>query len=369
MKTRGRPSKQIILPDSERNKLERLINSQKIEKRLSIRARIIFYVAEGMSNKRISETVQCSLFTVSKWKKRWINRPQIEVLNDLPRSGKPARILLHQRLVLLKLACERPDKRKTPFREIHTQQSLADTFRHETGIEISRSEVQRILNNYTLRPHLVQMWLNTQDPKFYEKAKDVSNIYLNPPVNSVVLSIDEKPMQAISRKYETFIDSKTGISRREYEYKRNGTRCLISSFNVQTGVVHGWVLENRKAATLLTFMHSLVDYYPGKEIHVVWDNLNIHHEGKSSRWTEFNKIHGGRIHFHYTPIHASWLNQIECWFSILERRVLKNGSFASCEILENEVEGFIEYWNNYLAHPFNWTFRPRKDKNNFRKIA
>jgi len=360
MTTRGRPQKTIIILEEQLEKLLRVAKSTKVSLQANQRANIIVLAHQGLKNRDIANAVHCTISTVTKWRKRWRETPTVESLHDAHRSGAPARIKPHHRAGIIKIACHRVDGDKTPFRDIHTSQSIADQFRAETGVSISRSEVSKILRNNSIRPHRVRMWLTSQDPLFYEKAKEVTELYLNPPRNSIVLCVDEKPMQALSRKYPTIVDKWNGISKREYEYKRNGTRTLIGAFNVHSGEVYGWVCPDRKAPTLLRFMHSLADLHPGKEIHVVWDNLNIHHNGPSTRWDEFNKNHDNRFHFHYTPLHASWLNQVECWFSILERRVLKQGSFESCEALENRVEGFIEYWNSWEAHRFNWTFRPQK---------
>ena len=160
-------------------------------------------------------------------------------------------------------------------------------------------------------------------------------------------------MQALERKHPTK-HSAAGV-RREFEYKRHGTSTLIAAFNISTGEVRGH-LQRRTAANLVDFMETLAQQSPTGDVYIVWDNLNIHHDGKDSRWTKFNERHGGRFHFLHTPKHASWVNQIEIWFSILQRRVLKYGSFSSRRELNAAVRGFIRYWNR-RRHPFNWKFR------------
>ena len=104
-------------------------------------------------------------------------------------------------------------------------------------------------------------------------------------------------------------------------------------------------------------MEELARRYPEGKVHIIWDNLNIHFDGKDSRWTEFNRRHGGRFHFHYTPLHASWVNQIECWFSILQRRVIRHNSFDSLEALDEALLTFIDHWNSREMKPFRWTFQ------------
>lgn len=140
--------------------------------------------------------------------------------------------------------------------------------------------------------------------------------------------------------------------KREFEYVRHGTLTLIGAFLVATGKVLAHIGPTRTGDDLERFMEYLASEIEGT-IHVIWDNLNIHH---GARWIEFNKRHGDRFHFHYTPIHASWVNQIEIWFGIFHRRCLKNGNFASKEELSRQVEAFLAFWNMRDKHPFKWSF-------------
>ena len=110
-------------------------------------------------------------------------------------------------------------------------------------------------------------------------------------------------------------------------------------------------------ADLVAFMEDLAQRYPGEQIHIVWDNLNIHFDGAEERWTRFNRRHQNRFHFHYTPIHASWVNQVELFFSILHRRVLRYAAYDDVRTLTRAVSGFIERWNRVERHPFRWVFK------------
>jgi transposase len=200
--------------------------------------------------------------------------------------------------------------------------------------------------------------LHSPDPDFEEKVARVCDLYRQPPAGASVVCVDEKPMQALERKYATRIGP-GGIVRREYEYIRNGTATLLAAFDIRDGQVLGRVVPERTAEATIDFMEELARRYPEGEVYVVWDNLNTHYDGPSKRWTEFNRRHGGRFHFVYTPKHASWMNQIEVWFSILHRRVLRYGSFHSTRHLEREVLAFVRYWNRSAGHPFRWTFTGR----------
>jgi len=364
--TRGRPARKLDIIESERARLAALARSQSAPHRLVVRAKAMEMVLCGMGNKKIGANLGISERTVCKWRKRFAISPRLESLQDAERSGRPVQIKLETRLELVKLACERPDKKKVAFRDIWTQQSLADALYEQAGVRISRSEVSKILNTNGLRPHRVRQWLQSQDPEFKQKVARICELYVSPPQDAVLLCIDEKPMQVLKRKYPTKIGPR-GIVRYEYEYKRFGTRVLLGAFNVVTGKMFGQVLPSRKSEDIVGFMDDVARQYPNQEIYVVWDNLNIHHDGPGKRWRNFNSSHGNRFHFVYTPIHASWVNQVEVWFSILERRVLRHGSFSSAEMLEDTVHGFIDHWNRFESHPFNWKFRgsferPRLDE-------
>src|SRR2546427_13259 len=162
------------------------------------------------------------------------------------------------------------------------------------------------------------MWLHSPDPDFARKVTEVVELYLHPPRDGVVLSIDEKTgMQALERKYPGRRPLPGQPGRREFEYIRHGTLTLIAALNVHTGTVLGRGGPQRTAADLLAFMADVAGAYPTGAVHIVWDNLNIH---RGARWADFNRTHGDRFHFHFTPLHASWVNQIECWFSLLARR-------------------------------------------------
>ena len=181
-----------------------------------------------------------------------------------------------------------------PFRDIWTYASLADALEMKTGVRLSTSEVGRILRFKEIRPHHVQQWLHSADPDFLAKAKEVCDIYLNPPKDAVVVCVDEKPMQVLAklaRKYPAHVDPRSGSVRYEYEYKRHGTQVLLAAFNITTGDVLGHVLPRRTGPDLVGFMEALAQKYPTQQVYVVWDNLNIHCEGKDDRWTKFNACH------------------------------------------------------------------------------
>jgi transposase len=303
---------------------------------------------------------------VGKWKARWLTSPRVEALADAPRSGRPAVVTVATKCELVKLACNRPPD--VAFSAVWTQQQLADELHRQRGTRVSRSTVQRVLSAEGLRPHRIRLWLHSPDPQFREKVERVCQLYISPPPRSTVVCIDEKPMQALARRHPNKREGDASV-RHEFEYLRHGTCCLLAGFEVRTGEVLGQVVGHRTGPALVAFLERVAKRFPTGPVYVVWDNLNIHRDGRDKRWTRFNRRHRGRFHFVYTPLHASWVNQIEIWFSILQRRVLRHGSFADKSALRAAVMGFIAHWNRVEAHPFRWTFTGRFDQPAAHKLA
>jgi transposase len=186
---------------------------------------------------------------------------------------------------------------------------------------------------------------------------------LAPPKGAIVVCVDEKPLQVLERKHPTRVDPRDASVRFEYEYVRHGTQALLAAFDVRTGRVLGRVVPHRSAHALVAFMEEVARRYPSQTVYVVWDNLNIHYDGADERWSRFNARHRRRFHFVYTPKHASWMNQVEIWFSILQRRIIKHGDFPTPHAQASRVRGFIEHWNRNEGHPFRWTWRTDRLQN------
>lgn len=367
---RGPAAQKISIPREVRRELRLLVRRQRVAYVLIVRARIILMAWRGVGTTEIARRLSITARTVRKWKARFIADPHLHTLDDRERSGRPATISISLRCRLVQLACDRPDGEDKPvaFRDVWTHAALADELAHETGQRISVSEVGRILRFEGLRPHLVRQWLKSTDPDFNAKAQRVCDLYLCPP-GGVVVCVDEKPLQVLARKHETHVDERDGSLRREYEYKRHGTQALLAAFDVQTGAVFGQVVPSRSGDALVAFMEELAARYPDQIVHVVWDNLNTHYDGKDNRWTNFNARHGERFRFVYTPKHASWMNQVEIWFSILQRRVIRHGDFPNAQAQRQRILGFIDRWNRCEKHPFRWTWRAKESKNRQRLAA
>lgn len=356
----GPESHHLRIPYKVRRELRLLIRRQRESYAVVQRARIVLFSHQRMSTSEIASKIGWCDRTVRKWKARFICNPTIEGIRDGTRTGRPARIDVQIRCELVKMACDRPDNKGIPFRNIWTYAALADAVAEKTGCRMSISEVGRTLRYQSLRPHRVRQWLKSADKDFTAKAKRICELYLNPPDDAIVLCVDEKPMQVLQRCCPTRVDHRDASIRYEYEYKRHGNQVLLAAYNIKTGGVFGQVVPQRTSKRLVSFMNAVARRYPNRDIYIVWDNLNTHYDGPEKRWSRFNDKHAGRFHFFYTPIHASWMNQVEIWFSILHRRVLKLGDFASPQEQKSCVEGFITHWNRTERHPFRWTWRTDK---------
>lgn len=358
-KRRGRQPRQVRLTWRERRELTEVASQYGRPHREVLRARILLTLERDPCVVAAARRLEVDVKTVRRWRDRFVAKRGKDALKDKPRSGRPPRIGLVSRCELLSMACGRPSDFGERTRDVWTIDSLLERFRcRRSRVSMSRTSVIRILNEAEIRPHRVRMWLHSPDPEFKTKVKRICRLYVRPPRDGVVLCIDEKSgMQALGRKHPLRLASRGRSGRHDCEYVRHGTRTLFAALNPHTGDVYSEVRKKRKTVDILDFMEAVARRYPRKKIYVIWDNLNIHLDGKHQRWKRFNRRHGNRFRFFYTPIHASWVNQVEIFFSIVQKRVLRYGVFNSARELEVALRRFIRHWNLYEAHPFRWTFK------------
>lgn len=361
MARRGRPAVTLVLDDPVRAELQRRTRAQTSTQRTARRARIILACEGKRGAHEVAGDVGAHPSTVERWRARFV-REGLAGLEDRPRPGRTPTFTAVQRLEIIATACEPvvgPGEKPNGGKTTRTIAELVDELIGRGIVAtIGWSTVQGLLAELEVKPHKTEQWLHSPDPQFREKVKGICDLYLKPPVaGSVVLSIDEKPgMQALERRFPDRGPAPGRRPRREFEYKRHGTQTLIAAFDVRSGRVVASCGETRTAQDLVRFMDRIAVLYPTQIVHVVWDGLNIHYDGKDQRWAVFHQRHQNRFVFHYTPKHASWVNQIECFFSIVQRQCLKNGSFRSQAELREAVLAFIDTWNRDKAHPFRWTF-------------
>jgi putative transposase len=344
----GKPSLLFKLSESERRDLKSMTEPT-MQYRYVQRAKVILMAVDGMTNKDIMDETGLSNVIVCKWKKRFIEK-RLEGLKDLQRSGPPPLYSQEDILELINTACSKPDVPYTHW----SMRRLAEA--SDTGMKKTR--VHEILKSLDLKPHQYRMWLfpSIDDPEFERRELEICGLYVNPPENSVVLCIDEKPaIQALERPHASEL-MRNAIRKIDFHYKRHGVLNLFAAFSVNDGKVYGKTSDKRKSPDFLEFLKDVHSRWssPTRELHIIVDNYGTH---TSHLVTEWIKAHP-EIKLHFTPTHASWLNQIELWFSILYRQALQRGDFKSKDDLAHKLVEFIEDYNR-RARPFAWTYKAR----------
>jgi transposase len=330
----------IVLTADERTTLEGWVRSGVIEHRLVERARVVLLAAAGMASRRVAREVGCARGVVSKWRVRFA-RDRLAGLADAPRPGKPKTYdaAVDRRILA---ALDRPPP-------AGFARWTAPLLARELG-DVSDQHIWRFLRAQRIDLAGRRSWCLSTDSEFVAKAADIVGLYLAPPDHAIVLAVDEKPaIQALERA-QGYLKLPNGRSLHghAHEYRRRGTTTLFAALEVATGQIKAKHTRRRRRAEFLDFMNEVVADYPDQEIHVVLDNLKTH-KPKRDRWRARHK----NVHFHFTPTHASWLNQVEIWFSILARRTLEGASFTSVRQLRQAIDAFIAAYNA-TAIPFQW---------------
>ncbi len=343
--------RRVHLSRRQRKELRSIVRRGKSENRAAMRARILLLAWEGKTIAEIARRVGVSRKVARKWIERF-RTCGMEGLRDCPRPGRPPWYTLEQRLKVIEAACQNPGD----FGRAETRWSvtpLCDTLKkRRMAGGMGRSSVHRILSGGAIKPHQVKMWVNSHDPNFQKKAEEIVGLYLRPKPGHTVLCFDEKPgIQANERIHPSHPVRPGKPERVEFCYRRHGTQDLLAFFNVHTGEVLARVKARHTANEFLEMLDLAVTKYPEGPIDIVLDNLSVHSTPEVKAWLRKHR----RVRFYFTPIHASWLNQVEIWFSILQRQLLRRGSFSSKEELAQRIAAYIRQWNE-RAKPFRWTW-------------
>jgi len=340
----------LAITDAERAELQRRVRAHTTPQRAAKRARIVLLSADGLPNRQIAPIVGMNQHTVSHWRHRF-EAERLAGLEDRPRPGRPLVYDHDQRLRILATVTQQPPDPASHWSHSQLATELAD-------MGISASQIGRILADLDIKPHRVRSWITRpDDPGFWERAADICGLYLAPPTNALVLSVDEKTgMPARSR---TRPVAPGRPARQEHEYLRHGAAILLAALDVHGGgIVQATDLDRNTAANFIGFLDELDAKVPaGLQVHLVLEGGSSH-IARDTRWWF---VDHPRFHPHSTPSHASWLNQVELFFSILARRPLRRGEFRSVEDLVARVMAFITD-DNRTATPFRWTYdgRPLK---------
>ncbi len=341
-------AKCIEIAPEDRAVLEGWANAQTIERRLADRARIVLMAGEGRSADVIAEQVGRSAETVRRQRASY-ERHGLDGLRDKPKSGRPLTHGHEVRAKFIALACTRPpDTPGGVRRERWTHRELADT------VGMSESQAHEILRSADVRPHLTEYWVMSElGPDFDAQAAKVCGLYLDPPENAIVVSVDEKTSIAARQPARPDLAAKPGQpTRRDSEYLRNGTTNLFAALQVHSGTVSGMTVQTRNQFDFIAFLDQLETEIPaGQQVIAILDNLSTHKTDAVQTWLAEHP----RWQMVFTPKHASWLNQVEIFFSILTRRLLKHGQFTDPDDLATQMLAYVEH-HNLTARPFAWTY-------------
>jgi transposase len=303
----------------------------------------VLLMAQGRSGVEIAERIGYTVIQVSRIRRRFAEGG-LAGLYDRPKSGRPPTVTARKRAQIVALTLKPPGGGRTHW----TSRDLA----RKTGV--SHTTVHRLWQAHALKPHRVSTFKFTTDPQAEEKIHDVVGLYLNPPTNAVVLSLDEKTqIQALSRT-QPLLPLRPGLpARQTHDYRRNGLTSLYAALEVATGAVLGECRPRHTGADFMAFLKRLTRAYRGQELHVILDNSSTHGTPAVQAWLTTHP----QIHFHFTPKGASWMNLVETWFSILTRKSVRRGSFETVRALIRHIERYLVEWNAHPT-PFVWTKEP-----------
>lgn len=331
----------IILTEGERAALESLARSTKSEHRLRQRARIVLLAAEGLATRAIARRVGCTVGVASKWRVRYA-ADRLAGLDETGNRGAEPKYTAETGRRILAVLDGPPPSGHGRWTAPLIAAALGDV--HE-------QYVWRFLRSQKIDLAGRKSWCVSRDPQFAAKAAEIVGLYLAPPDGALVIAVDEKPhIQALERA-QGYLKLPNGraVGGQAHDYRRHGTSTLFAAFDVANGEVLARHYKRRRRVEFLDFMNRLVAAHDGREIHVILDNLNTH-KPKRDGWLARHK----NVRFHFTPTHASWLNQVECWFSILAGQSLRGASFTGVTQLRRHIDAFIERYNQ-TARPFAWS--------------
>lgn len=324
---------------AQREQLEGWSRSRVVPRRQVLRARIVLMAADGVANRVIAERLSTSRPSVLKWRARFADAG-IDGLEDA--EGRGPKPTYGQDFVerVIATALRPPGDGSTHW----STRSLAQR------LGASHATVHRILQDAGLRPHLARPSKYSHDPLLREKAKDVVGLYMNPPDNAIVLSVDETTqIQALDRTQPLLLMKSHQVERHTHDHARHGATSLFAALDLATGMGTGGCHEKHRAEEFLAFLKLIARTYPRRSLHVIVDNASSQETPEVEAWLARHR----RIRLHFTPTGSSWLNQVETWFSILSRRAMRRGVFTSIRALTEAIQRFLEHWND-TCQPFVW---------------
>jgi transposase len=303
---------------------------------------LILLLDDGRSYTEIQQVLSCGATYVSRWKKRFLEARIAGLF-----SRHPGRAV-HKRTPQLEARILTWTRRQPPDGSTHwSVRKLA------THLGVPRMTVARVWQRAGLRPHRLERYMASNDPDFEIKAADIIGLYIHPPQHAAVFCVDEKTaIQALDRLDPVLPLSPGRAERHGFEYHRHGTLSLYAALNTATGEVLGRTAARHTSEEFVAFLSEIVAQQPrGREIHIIADNLSAH---KTQRVRDFLQSHP-KVEIHYTPTYSSWLNQVELWFSKIERDVIARGIFTSVKDLSKKLMKYIRH-HNEAPKPIKWSY-------------
>jgi transposase len=337
------PTVRIELTPEEKQTLTMWSKAGTTEQRRAQRARAILASAQGLDLPEVVRQSGLSRQNCSKWRVRFVAK-RLPGLQDRPRAGRSLTISPELRLKVTALACTTPQDGSNAW----TLRKL------ERALGVSNATVYRILNAGHLKPSKVEYWCGkSPDPEFEAKQAAILGLYLDPPDNALVLAVDEKTgIQALDRTQPLLPMQPDRPRRQTATYTRYGTTCLLAALAVHQGEVEGRCVDRNTHQEFLAFLKHLYRKNPGKHLHIIIDNLATHKHQQVRDWAARRR----RLSLHFTPTYASWLNQVEIWFNIFTRDVIRGGIWRSKKQLVDQILYYVKRYNEERAHPFKWTY-------------
>jgi transposase len=333
----------LTLTTDERTELERRLRSRTIRSEAARRARVILMLADGASYSTIERTLPCYRDYINRWRRRFLAK-RLDGLRSRHRMPEPTVLTPEMEARILEKTRQRPPDGSTHW----STRKLARV------LGLNHNHVATAWRRAGLQPHRFERYMLSDDPDFERKAADVIGLYVNPPQHAAIFAVDEKTaIQALDRLDPVLPLSPGRAERHGFEYYRHGTLSLFAALNTQTGEVVGQTAPRHTSDAFVDFLTEVVTGAPrAKEIHVILDNLSTH---KTQAVRTFLVQHP-KVQLHFTPTYSSWLNQIELWFSKIERDLLARGIFTSVTDLARRIRSYIRQYNK-RAKPIRWSYR------------
>jgi transposase len=323
--------------------MENLLNSKNLMQVQASRFQVVLNRAGGKGTNEIAEILRIHPVSVSQIVRRF-NEGGIAALLKQP-NHKPglAPVPLEVQREICRLVSQEKPKDATHW----------STRMVAARVGISHTKVHQILQEHGLKPHLVKRFRTSGDPQFREKLEDIVGLYLNPPENALVLSVDEKSQIQALERTQPILPLREGIPERQtHDYWRHGVTNLYAALNVASGKVIGACMDRHRHQEYIKFL-KLVDRRCPKDmvLHLIVDNVSSH---KTKEVQEYLGSRNGRFIIHYTPTHASWLNMVERWFAEITTKRIRRGSWGSVKELEGAILDYVHNWNR-SGKKFVWT--------------